>query len=61
MSKPHPPRFGLIDPPRWVDSKECHAHMDGDCYWKRCPQIRDGEPQTSGRHCPYDTRSNDDG
>jgi hypothetical protein len=32
----------------------CHAAMDGDCYWSGCPQLRDGEPQKSGRHCPLD-------
>lgn len=35
-------------------SDACHAHLDGDCYWERCPQIRDGEPEASGRHCPLD-------
>lgn len=32
----------------------CHAGKDGDCYWKECPQLRDKEPETSGRHCPLD-------
>ena len=27
---------------------------DGECTWEGCPQIRDGEPETSGRHCPLD-------
>lgn len=30
----------------------CHAGMDGDCFWKECPQNRDNEPATTGRHCP---------
>ncbi len=35
----------------------CQAGRDGDCIWKECPQIRDGEPLQSGRYCPLDTRS----
>lgn len=34
----------------------CHAAMDGDCRWEFCPQLRDGEPRGSGRHCPLDVR-----
>jgi hypothetical protein len=33
----------------------CHAAKDGECAWSECPQIRDGEPLASGRHCPIDT------
>lgn len=33
---------------------KCNADNDGDCEWAECPQLRDGEPKTSGRHCPYD-------
>ena len=39
-------------------NERCHAagrNSDGDCYWPGCPQIRDGEPEKSGRHCPLDT------
>lgn len=32
----------------------CHAQMDGDCEWIDCPQLRDGEPERSRRHCPLD-------
>lgn len=33
----------------------CYAqHNDGDCVWSGCPQLRDGEPKASGRHCPLD-------
>lgn len=32
----------------------CHGHEDGDCFWDGCPQLRDGEPAKSGRHCPLD-------
>jgi hypothetical protein len=33
---------------------------DGDCTWEGCPQLRDGEPKRSGRHCPRDTREDDE-
>lgn len=33
----------------------CHAARDGDCEWEGCPQLADGEPAKSGRHCPLDT------
>ncbi len=32
----------------------CHAARDGECFWAECPQIRDGEPRATGRHCPLD-------
>jgi hypothetical protein len=31
---------------------KCQAGCDGECCDKRCPQIRDGEPEKSGRFCP---------
>lgn len=37
----------------------CAAGRDGDCIHAQCPQLRDGEPERSGRHCPLDT--GDDG
>ena len=40
---------------REVHFTACHAGMDGDCEWKDCPQLRDGEPGKSGRHCPLDS------
>jgi hypothetical protein len=35
--------------------ERCHADRDGDC-WETsvCPQLRDGEPKATGRHCPLD-------
>ena len=30
----------------------CHSHTDGECHWEQCPQLRDGEPATTGRSCP---------
>ena len=35
-----------------VRTTACHAGSDGDCYWKKCPQLRDGEPERSDRNCP---------
>lgn len=32
----------------------CKADRDGECDWAGCPQLRDGEPKRSGRHCPRD-------
>jgi hypothetical protein len=32
----------------------CGASKDGECVKSWCPQIRDGEPVRSGRHCPLD-------
>jgi hypothetical protein len=37
-----------------VSAPHCHADSDGECTWDGCPQLRDGEPKKSGRHCPYD-------
>jgi hypothetical protein len=38
---------------------QCHADRDGDCDWKECPQLREGEPERSARHCPLDTHEDD--
>ncbi len=47
-------RLGLVDPEHWTDSA-CHASRgDGECNWARCPQIQEGEPAKTGRHCPLD-------
>lgn len=40
----------LLRNPDTVDG--CAAGQDGDCRWDLCPQVRDNEPQTSGRVCP---------
>lgn len=47
-------------PSRFTEHEGCHAARDGDCFWDKCPQLRDKEPETSGRHCPLDTWSDDD-
>jgi hypothetical protein len=39
---------------RRADEGHCMANRDGDCDWSGCPQIRDGEPRKTGRHCPRD-------
>lgn len=33
---------------------QCRASLDGECGWSECPQIKDNEPRTTGRHCPLD-------
>ena len=39
----------------------CHADRDGNCHWlEGCPQIRDGEPDKTGRHCPLDLIGDED-
>jgi hypothetical protein len=47
----------LSDHPILESEEHCHADRDGDCSWVGCPQIRDGEPAKTGRHCPLDHRS----
>jgi hypothetical protein len=43
------------------DGKErCHADNDGECHDATiCPQLRDGEPAKTDRHCPLDTWDED--
>lgn len=38
----------------------CRSDNDGDCDWDKCPQIAQGEPQMTGRHCPLDRIRNKD-
>lgn len=45
---------------RYEDRERCHAQKDGDCEHEGCPQLRDGEPAKTGRHCPIDTWVDDD-
>ena len=40
--------------PRYVLLQRCAAGRDGDCIHEQCPQLADGEPHKSGRHCPLD-------
>lgn len=39
---------------------QCAAGRDGDCAHAQCPQLRDGEPAKSSRHCPLDTQQGED-
>jgi hypothetical protein len=41
------------DPQRRILTR-CQADDDGMCEWLTCPQLRDGEPRRTGRHCPWD-------
>ncbi|WP_375184050.1 hypothetical protein [Aquabacterium sp.] len=38
-----------------VPLASCQADRDGDCIHAKCPQLADGEPRATGRHCPLDT------
>lgn len=40
--------------------EHCHANRDGECDAPTCPQLRDGEPEATGRHCPIDTWHEDE-
>jgi hypothetical protein len=42
------------------DGERCHSDDDGECSWEGCPQLRDGEPAATGRHCPLDNRHLED-
>lgn len=39
--------------------EHCAAGRDGECNHRDCPQIRDNEPEHSGRHCPIDNYNGD--
>lgn len=40
-------------------NSDCHAGSDGECVHAECPQLRDGEPKATGRHCPLDNWKDD--
>jgi len=45
-----------------LELESCSAagrNSDGDCFDPRCPQLRDGEPEKTGRHCPLDTKDDE--
>jgi protein gp37 len=52
------PMLGAMDIQKYLE--RCHADRDGDCNHPGCPQIRDGEPIKTGRHCPLDTWPHDE-
>jgi hypothetical protein len=54
---------GKEKPVAWYEKPltRCAASRgDGECFHTQCPQLRDGEPKKSGRHCPLDTREDGD-
>jgi hypothetical protein len=54
---------GLYDATRATHLTGCHAagrSGDGECRWRECPQLKDGEPAKSGRHCPLDVRDEEE-
>lgn len=55
---PTPPADGHVC--STAELSRCHANRDGDCCHAECPQLRDGEPRATGRHCPLDVRDEDD-
>lgn len=50
----------IIDGKPYIISKCCHSSNDGECNWEHCPQLRDGEPEKSGRSCPLHWLEDDD-
>ncbi|HYE79249.1 MAG TPA: hypothetical protein VEI97_14795 [bacterium] len=50
----------LFDGPPPEKVSRCMSGSDGECFWKHCPQLRDGEPERSHRHCPLDRNGFDD-
>jgi len=52
--------WDLIRETSRVAGRHCLASRDGDCLGKECPQLRDGEPKRSGRHCPLDSACEED-
>lgn len=58
MSKPRAPVYYNMQQRRMT---RCHSDDDGMCFDASvCPQLRDGEPAKSGRHCPLDTMPGED-
>ncbi len=51
QAQPTPPP---VSTPQVVLPTRCQSGRDGDCNWSACPQLRDNEPATTGRHCPLD-------
>jgi hypothetical protein len=53
------PRIPFGDPMHrayYGPGAQCRGHEDGECHWEGCPQVKDGEPEKTGRHCPLDNR-----
>lgn len=41
------------------DETYCHAGSDGECNWRKCPQLRDNEPYATGRSCQLERHDDD--
>ena len=50
MSEPMPLQYSM----QGRRFTRCQADDDDYCIHPDCPQLRDGEPKKSGRHCPLD-------
>ncbi len=55
-----PAGLSALSDSKGPSTERCHADRDGDCNHANCPQLRDGEPKKSGRHCPIDTWKDDE-
>lgn len=40
--------------PKEKGVRYCQSGSDGNCNYSSCPQLRDGEPEKTGRDCPLD-------
>jgi DNA adenine methylase len=49
-----PDPLSSAEPGELFELKRCQAARDGECNDVQCPQLRDGEPAKTGRHCPLD-------
>ncbi len=47
------PEWPYSKPEPGPDHKRCQSNNDGECFWRFCPQRIDGEPEKSGRSCPF--------
>lgn len=52
--------YDQVPIPEGKSDLRCHSDRDGECAWSDCPQLRDGEPAKSDRHCPLDVKQRDD-
>lgn len=56
---PTAPTWPYSKPEPGPDCKSCQSDNDGDCIWRFCPQRIEGEPEKSGRSCPFYSWSED--
>jgi len=50
---PSAPEWPYSKPEPGPDHKQCQSNNDGECIWRFCPQRIEGEPEKSGRSCPF--------